>query len=76
MLLQDLAYLGAMNNDMWFFLVLVGIVFLIAATSNSTSKNTTMCSLHKWTSDTNGHYFCTVCKKRPGEIQTDYDKPY
>jgi hypothetical protein len=34
------------------------------------------CPPHKWTYDTTGNMFCTQCNKRPGEILSDYDKPY
>jgi hypothetical protein len=51
------------------------ILFVINPTLNSKNK-TEPCKLHKWSSDIQGGYFCSVCKRRPGEITTDYDKPY
>jgi hypothetical protein len=34
------------------------------------------CPPHKWTYDAQGFLFCNNCKQRPGEISTNYDKPY
>lgn len=61
------------------FFVLVGIIlfalFVIAPVLDK-RKAVTECKLHEWTSDYQGHYFCSVCKQRPGDISTSYDKPY
>lgn len=34
------------------------------------------CPPHKWEPDAQNFLRCLICKKRPGEIHTEYDKPY
>lgn len=34
------------------------------------------CPPHKWDYDINQSMYCKICKKSPGQIGSDYDKPY
>jgi hypothetical protein len=34
------------------------------------------CTLHQWDYDEKEQLFCKVCRKKPSEIETSYDKPY
>jgi hypothetical protein len=61
-----------------FFIIL--LVFIVARVVGQSVKPPQVekppCPPHKWTYDTTDQMFCTVCKRRPGEITSDYDKPY
>jgi hypothetical protein len=62
------------------FLFLLGlglfILFVVNPMMNTKTKKVDPCKLHKWVYDIQGFLFCSECKCRPGEISTEYDKPY
>ena len=63
--------------DLLFVGLLVIFIVIIANVANSQQKKPmSNCPPHKWVYDVTGKLFCTACNKRPGEIETSYDKPY
>lgn len=58
------------------FIILLAVIAATIANVSTKQKTTTACKMHKWVYDIQGFLFCSQCKNRPGEIQTDYDKPY
>lgn len=59
-----------------FFIIIAAIVIAMVANSTSKPKRKPPCKMHKWVYDIAGHLYCSECKNYPGDIQTDYDKPY
>lgn len=69
------------------FLVVLGVAFLIliiefvmrsaeANGVNLTRNGIPACPPHIWRYDEKTELFCEKCKKRPGSIHSNYDKPY
>lgn len=54
---------------MIFFILAFVLYFVISAYFNNPAKvQKVECKLHRWEYDTDNFLFCTVCKKKPGEI--------
>ena len=62
--------------EFFYIPIVVGLLAMSIGLLIDKSKLSKSCKLHKWSTDIQGGYFCTECKRRPGEITTDYDKPY
>lgn len=57
--------------------LLVGsVIESVQVLKNTDTSQSETCPPHSWIYDANEHLICNTCKKRPGEIQTSYDKPY
>lgn len=77
------AGIAAGETPLGYLLIFIGFGFLIHGVAKSvdrldtplnqnTEKN---CPPHRWMYD-DGGMICQLCRKRPGEIPSSYDKPY
>jgi hypothetical protein len=64
-------------------LFIVGVVFLIHSVVKPAEilkrfkeSQNGPCPPHKWVYDAQGFLFCDICKKKPGDMPSSYDKPY
>lgn len=64
-------------------LFIVGMGFLVHNVAKSAEilkrseeSQIDSCPPHKWIYDAQGFLFCDICKKKPGDIPSSYDKPY
>ena len=80
-----LIILGAyFNGSIWGMILFgIGMMALVVSVAKSVERvhpsvkpTEKVCPPHKWTYNEAGFLWCPLCKKHPGEITSDYDKPY
>lgn len=72
----------SMQNETGFIIFSIGIVIALVSSNKpmksiENNKNESFsCPPHRWTDSLQNGLVCDICKRKPGEISTDYDKPY
>lgn len=57
-------------------LMMITVARSVERIRNPSGSSTEPCPPHKWENDIQGLLYCKKCTKRPGEIMSNYDKPY